>query len=145
MDAVAQPRDILLAEDNPADVNLLRTAFREYGRLPWRIYSVRDGEAALAFLQQQGVYVGMPRPQLTILDIGLPKLGGWKVLQAIRATPALATVPIVMLTGARMEVDDAHRAVLQPVGYFVKPLLLREYQQLVGELEQLLRTIAGKR
>ena len=87
MDASDQPRDILLAEDNPADVSLLRTAFREYGQLPCRIHSVYDGEAALAFLQQQGVYAGMPRPHLTILDIGLPKLGGWKVLKTLRATP----------------------------------------------------------
>jgi two-component system, chemotaxis family, response regulator Rcp1 len=145
MDASDQPRDILLAEDNPADVRLLHTAFREYGQPPCRIHSVRDGEAALAFLQQQGVYAGMPRPHLTILDIGLPKLGGWKVLKTLRAIPALAILPVVMLTGARMEVDDAHRAALQPVGYFVKPLLLREYQQLVGELEQLLITIPHKR
>jgi hypothetical protein len=67
------------------------------------------------------------------------------VLKTIRATPALATRPIVMLTGARMEVDDAHRAALQPLGYFVKPLLLREYQQLVRELEQLLITIPNTR
>ena len=145
MDASDQPRDILLAEDNPADVSLLRTAFREYGQLPCRMHSVYDGEAALAFLQQQGMYAGMPRPHLTILDIGLPKLGGWKVLKTIRATPALATLPVVMLTGARMEVDDAHRAALQPLGYFVKPLLLREYQQLVRELEQLLITILNKK
>jgi CheY-like chemotaxis protein len=145
MDASDQPRDILLAEDNPADVSLLRTAFREYGRLACRIYSVRDGETALAFLRQQGGYAGLPRPQLTILDIGLPKLGGWKVLQAMRATPALATRPVVMLTGARLEVDEVHRAALQPLGYFVKPLLLREYRQLVGELEELLRTSADQR
>jgi CheY-like chemotaxis protein len=82
MDASEQPRDILLAEDNPADVSLLRTAFQEYGQLACRIHGVRDGEAALAFLQQ-GLYAAMPRPHLTILNIGLPKLGGWKVLQAI--------------------------------------------------------------
>jgi len=145
MNASDQPRDILLAEDSPADESLLRTALREYGQLAWQIHSVRDGEAALAFLQQQGVYAGMPRPRLTILDIGLPKLGGWKVLKTIRAIPVLATQPVVMLTGARMEVDDAHRAALQPLGYFVKPLLLREYQQLVGELEQLVITIPNKR
>jgi two-component system, chemotaxis family, response regulator Rcp1 len=101
--------------------------------------------AALAFLQKQGLYGDMPRPQLTILDIGLPKLGGWKVLKTIRALPVLATLPVVMLTGARMAVDEAHRAALQPVGYFVKPLLFREYQQLVGELEQVLSTIANPR
>jgi two-component system response regulator len=138
-----QQRDILLAEDNPADVSLLRTAFREYGRLPCRIHSVRDGEAALAFLRQQGLYAGMPRPDLAILDIGLPKLGGWKVLEAIRATPALAALPVVMLTGARMAVDETHRAALRPREYFVKPVLFREYQPLVEALERLLTTRAG--
>jgi CheY-like chemotaxis protein len=105
---------------------------------------VRDGKAALAFLQQHEVYAGLPRPALLILDIGLPKLGGWKVLKALRATPALATLPVVMLTGATMELDEAHQAAWQPRAYFVKPMLLREYPQVVAELEKLLPTIPGK-
>jgi len=104
---------------------------------------VRDGEAALAFLRQEGLYANMPRPALVILDIGLPKLGGWQVLQTLRATPVLATLPVVMLTGARMERDEAHRAALHPLGYFVKPLLLREYQPVVEELERLLTTMSS--
>ncbi len=126
-------------------MSLLRTAFREYGHRPCRIHSVRDGEAALAFLQQHGLDAGMSHPDLIILDIGLPKLGGWKVLKTLRATPALATLPVVMLTGARMAVDDVHRAALQPLAYFVKPLLLREYPQLVEELEKLLHAIPNTR
>ena len=84
MGGAKQWRDILLVEDSPSDAEMLRVAFREYGHLPCRIHSVRDGEAALAFLQRHGLYAGMPRPDLLILDIGLPKLGGWKVLK----TPA---------------------------------------------------------
>jgi len=141
--AVDPQKEILLAEDNPADVSFLHQAFRRYGHLPCRIHSVRDGEAAVAFLRQQGIYAGMPRPALVILDIGLPKLGGWKVLQTLRATPGLATIPVVMLTGARMEADAAHRAALQPLAYFVKPLQFSEYQPLVEELEELLTMIAG--
>jgi len=106
---------------------------------------VGDGEAALAFLEQQGLYAGMPRPALLILDIGLPKLGGWQVLKTLRATPGLAPLPVVMLTGAMMEGDAAHREVLRPLGYFVKPLFLGEYQPLVEEIEQLLHTIAGNK
>jgi CheY-like chemotaxis protein len=141
MSGADQQRVILLAEDSPADANLVRVAFRDYGRLPCHHYSVVDGEAVLAFLRHQGVYAGLPRPDLLILDIGLPKLGGWKVLQTIRATPALARMPVVMLTGAAMDVDEGHRAALQPLAYFVKPVLLREYQQLVHELEQLLTAL----
>jgi CheY-like chemotaxis protein len=125
MGGADQQSDMLLAADNPADVSLLRTAFREYGQRPWRIHNVRDGEAALALLQQQGLSAGVPRPHLTILDIGLPKLGGWKVLQTLRTTPALAMLPVVMLTGAKMAAEETHWAALQPLGYFVYPLLFR--------------------
>jgi CheY-like chemotaxis protein len=65
-------RDLLLVEDNPADVKLLQMAVRQSGHWPCRLYSMHDGEAALAFLRQDGAYVGAPRPQLVILDIGLP-------------------------------------------------------------------------
>ena len=143
MKAVDRQKEILLAEDNPADVSFLHQAFRRYGHLPCRIHSVRDGEAALAFLRQRGVYAGMPRPDLVILDIGLPKLGGWKVLQTLRVIPALAPIPVVMLTGAMMEADEAHRAALRPLAYLVKPLQFREYQPLVEELEKLLTTVPG--
>jgi CheY-like chemotaxis protein len=83
-------------------------------------------------------------PALLILDIGLPKLGGWKVLQTIRATPALASMPVVMLTGATMAVDEGRRAALRPQAYFLKPMFLSEYQQLVEKLEKLLHAIPSK-
>lgn len=127
-----------MAEDSPTDMRLLQEAFQKYSRWPCRIQSVHDGEEVLAFLQQRGLYAGMPHPDLLILDIGLPKLGGWKVLKTLRTMPALATLPVVMLTGAMMAADKAQREALQPQGYFVKPLLLEEYQPLVEELERLL-------
>ena len=145
MTAVAQYRDILLAEDSPSDAELLQMAFRQYGCLPCRLHLVHDGEEVLAYLRQEGFYAHTPRPHLVILDIGLPKLGGWKVLAALRATPALATLPVVMLTGARMESDERHRAALQPQACWVKPMLLREYQQLVAQLEALLEVSTGNR
>jgi hypothetical protein len=63
------------------------------------------------------------------------------VLQAIRATPELAVLSVVMLTGALMAADERQRAALQPRACFVKPLLLNEYQPLVEELERLLNAI----
>jgi CheY-like chemotaxis protein len=47
-----QQKEILLVEDNPADVTLLQHAVLEYGKLAWRIYRVADGVAALAFLRR---------------------------------------------------------------------------------------------
>src|SRR5262249_41736280 len=134
---------ILLAEDSPSDADILQMAFRQYGRLPCRLHIVHDGEEVLTYLRQEGFYAHTPRPHLVLLDIGLPKLGGWRVLQTLRASPALATLPVVMLTGAEMEADERHRTALQPLAYLVKPVLFREYQQLVEKLEELLKKLTG--
>ena len=120
-------------------MTLLQVACREHGQLSYRLYSVHEGEAALAFLRQEGLYAGMPRPALVLVDIGLPKLDGWHVLETLRATPALATLPVVMLTGSMTSRDEEQQAALQPLACFVKPMQLEAYQPLVVELEMLLR------
>jgi CheY-like chemotaxis protein len=63
------------------------------------------------------------------------------VLKTLRETPTLASLPVVMLTGAMMDADAVHREALRPLAYFVKPVLLREYRQLVEEIGQLLTTL----
>ena len=138
-------KEILVVEDNNGDVHLLQHAFLQYGRLLWRLYRVADGEAALAFLRREGVYATMPRPQLVILDIGLPALDGWEVLQMIRATPVFATLPVVMLTGVMAPRDEAQRTALMPLACLVKPMNLEDYQSLVEELERLLLGFADER
>jgi two-component system, chemotaxis family, response regulator Rcp1 len=138
MEASGSHKDILFVEDNSADVTLLQHAVLEYGKLPWRIYRVRDGQAALAFLRQEGLFADMPHPALVILDIHLPKLNGWEVLETIRATPALATIPVVMLTGIMARHDEEQRAVLRPTACVEKPVKLEEYAQLVQTIEQLI-------
>ena len=137
-------KDILLVEDNPADVTLMQMAFRHYGHWPCRLYSVHDGEAALAFLRQDGAYAGVPRPQLVLLDIGLPKLDGWQVLEIVRATPAVATLPVVMLTGTMMRRDEEQRARWQPLACFEKPMQLEKYLGLVAELEKLMKATPSR-
>jgi len=134
-------KEILLVEDNAGDVHLLQHAWLQYGRPLRRLSRVADGAAALAFLQREGVYATMPRPHLLILDVGLPSLDGWEVLQMIRATPALATLPVVMLTGVMAPRDEAQCASLRPLACLVKPMNLEDYQSLVEELERLLLSI----
>jgi CheY-like chemotaxis protein len=85
----------------------------------------------------------MPRPQLLLLDIGIPKIDGWEVLQTIRATPALANMPVIMLTGVLMARDEERRAALQPLACLEKPMQLEEYPRLVAEIEKLLTAISG--
>jgi chemotaxis family two-component system response regulator Rcp1 len=138
VDSSNQQKDVLLVDDNPADVTLLQHAVLQYGKLAWRIYRVIDGEAALAFLRQEGMFAGMPHPNLIILDIGLPKCDGWEVLKILRATPTLATIPVVMLTGVTTQQDEKQMEVLRPRACFEKPMKLEEYPQLIAQLEQLL-------
>ena len=135
-DSSTQQRDILLVEDNPVDVDMLQQAFLKYGKLSWRIYRVADGEDALTFLRQDGPYAGMPRPALVILDVTLPKLEGWDVLQTLRATPTLAMIPVVVWTGVMTPQDEQQRAALHPLECFTKPMTPEAYSQLVQELEQ---------
>jgi len=120
MSMADQWRDILYAEDNPGDAKLLWISFREHGHLPCRLHIVPDGEAVLAFLRQEGFYAGMPRPHLLLLDIGIPKIDGWEVLETIRATPALAHMRVIMLTGVLMARDEERRAALQPLACLEK-------------------------
>jgi CheY-like chemotaxis protein len=98
----------------------------------------------VAFLRQEGAYADAPRPQLVILDVGLPKLDGWHVLEILRATPALATLPVVMLTGTMMRRDEEQRAALQPLACLEKPTQLAEYMGLVAELEKLMQATPSR-
>jgi len=122
---------------------LLEEAFLQYVTVPYRFHIVPDGEEALAFLEQQGVYEGAPRPHVVILDIGLPKRNGWEVLAVMRATPALSSIPVIILAGFLSKEDEARRAQLRPALYFQKPATIKGYKHVAKHvaksLEHLIR------
>jgi two-component system, chemotaxis family, response regulator Rcp1 len=93
----------------------------------------------VAFLEQQGQYEGAPQPQVIILDIGLPKRSGWEILAAIRATPALSSIPVVILSGVLSQEDEAMRAQLKPTLCLTKPTTLAGLQRLAQSIDALLR------
>jgi CheY-like chemotaxis protein len=112
--------DILLVEDNPADVVLAREALDEVD-LPTTIHVVEDGVSALRFLRQVDLFSGAPRPTLILLDLNLPRKSGREVLAEIKADPSLCRIPIVILTTSDAE-DDVRRAYdLHANCYIVKP------------------------
>lgn len=90
---------ILVAEDNPADVYLLREAFNVAGE-DIEIVVVSDGEQALEYVQRQGRFGNAAVPDLVVLDLNLPKSDGGDVLRCIRETPAYSDVPVVVLTSS---------------------------------------------
>src|SRR3954466_13377026 len=95
-----RPVEILLVEDNPGDVRLTQEALKD-GDIPHHLNVVHDGEEALMFLRGQAPFTGVPRPDLVLLDLNLPKKDGRQVLEDVKNDPKLKEIPIVVLTTSR--------------------------------------------
>jgi len=91
--------EILVVESNPADTHLTEMAFRKAG-LTSGFRSVSDGEDALAYVHKEGKYLNVATPDLIFLDLSLPKVSGLEVLKAIKSTPHLMHIPIVVASGS---------------------------------------------
>jgi len=125
---------ILLVEDNPADVGLMREALHE-AQVQHTLHVAPDGREALAFLRRDGVYAAAPHPGLILLDLNLPYLTGLDVLDAIKADPALRRIPVVMLTTSDAPAD-IHAAYDHHVNSFItKPVDLDEFFTVVAGLK----------
>ena len=130
--------EIFLVEDNPVDVQLLHRCLR-HATFPYHLSVVNDAEAALAFLQRHAPYTEAPTPDLILLDIYLLGKSGWDILQWLKATPALAPLPVVMLTGVLSSLDAQLRDHLQPTLCLEKPLTVEGARDLTAILEELIR------
>ena len=132
--------EILLVEDNPGDVDLAREAL-ETGKVRNTLHVVGDGEAAMAFLRREGPYTGLPRPDLVLLDLNLPKKDGREVLAEIKADEALRRIPVVVLTTSKAEEDILKTYNLHANCYITKPIDLHQFIKVVHAIEDFLFTI----
>jgi len=128
-------RPILLAEDNPNDVELILTAFKEANFLN-EIQVTHDGEQALDFLYRRGPHAGRtgPQPAVILLDLKMPKVDGREVLRQVRADPQLRHIPVVILTSSREESDLIASYRLGVNAFVVKPVDFQEFISAVGKL-----------
>jgi len=127
--------DILLIEDNPADVELTVRALRK-ARLTNPIHVVTDGAEALDFLFSTGQYQernGADRPKVVLLDLKLPKVSGLDVLRRIKSDALTKTIPVVVLTSSREEPDIKAAYALGVNSYIVKPVDFDKFIEAVGE------------
>ena len=127
---------ILLAEDNPADVRLLQEAFKESHRGS-TLSVVSDGVEALAFLRREGRYSAAPQPDLLVLDLNMPKKDGRQVLSEMKADPELRAIPVMILSSSSLPEDRRTAAALGAVRYVVKPQEFSEFLQLVHVIEDI--------
>jgi CheY-like chemotaxis protein len=130
-----RPVEILLVEDNPGDVVLIREGLRG-ARASTRVSVATNGEAALDRLRGQGEFAEAPRPDLILLDLNLPRLGGREVLAAIKSDNGLRRIPVVVLTSSQAEPDVAASYDLHANCYVSKPTDLEEFLRVVRGIEQ---------
>jgi CheY-like chemotaxis protein len=132
---VSELKRILLAEDNPADLELTLEALGQ-NRLANEVVAVRDGEEALDYLFRRGTYAGRTdgNPAVILLDLKMPKVDGLQVLREVKADENLRQIPIVMLTSSREEQDlvDSYR--LGANAYVVKPVDFGRFVDAVRQL-----------
>ena len=117
-----EPFEILIVDDEPGDVNLIRTAIVE-GRFICNISVARNGVEALTFLRKEGPdHTDAVTPDLVLLDLNMPKLSGYDVLKALQADPRLARIPVVVLTTSEAERDVFQSYDLGAAGFVTKPV-----------------------
>lgn len=131
----SRPAEILLVEDNSADVRLTREALRE-GKLHNKLHVATDGVDAMAFLRREGPYADAVRPDLILLDLNLPKKDGREVLEDIKADASLRTIPVVILTSSEAEQDILRAYDLHANCYVTKPVDLDQFIHVVKTIEQ---------
>jgi CheY-like chemotaxis protein len=126
---------VLQVEDNEADVRLTREALREAGE-ELRLSVVPDGEQALAYLRREEGFEDAPRPHLVLLDLNLPRKDGVEVLEEMRRDPALAPIPVIVLTSssAARDVDACYAAGAN--AFVTKSLEFDEFIERIGVIRE---------
>jgi chemotaxis family two-component system response regulator Rcp1 len=127
------PIEVLLVEDSPGDVRLTQEAFRD-ANTAIHLHIAIDGVEAMAFLKREGTHIHVPRPDLILLDLNLPKMDGREVLAHIKEDPSLKTIPTVILTTSEAEADIVRSYELQANCYLNKPVQLEEFENLVKSI-----------
>jgi two-component system, chemotaxis family, response regulator Rcp1 len=127
--------ELLMVEDNPADVRLTREAFKE-GKILRALNVVKDGVEAMAFLRRQDPYSDVPKPDLVLLNLKLPRKDGREVLSEVKADPDLRRIPVVILTTSRAEEDVVKSYNLHANCYIVKPVDLDQFIGVIRLIER---------
>lgn len=128
-----QTFEILLLEDEPGDAHLVRLALKE-GRIHSRLHHVLDGKEGLQFLQREGPYQGVPRPDLILLDLNMPRMNGHEFLAAMKADKRFSSIPVVILTTSEVDRDVEASYKNGASGYITKPVDMAQFSSAINQL-----------
>ena len=137
-----RPIEVLLVEDDPGDVLLIREAF-DYNKVHNNLNVVSDGEQALAYLRRDGGFADAQRPDLILLDLNLPRKDGREVLADIKADPDLCDIPIVVLTTSSSDEDILRSYQLHANAYVTKPVDFNRFVDVVKQIDHFFVTVVS--
>jgi chemotaxis family two-component system response regulator Rcp1 len=126
--------EVLLVEDSAGDVRLTREAFKD-AKVHINLHVASDGAEAMEFLKREGKQANAPRPDLILLDLNLPKKDGREVLEEIKGSPALKSIPVVILTTSASEADILRSYRLHANCYITKPVGLDGFLEVVKSID----------
>jgi CheY-like chemotaxis protein len=126
---------VLLVDDDPGDVLLVREAFEDHkvGNL---LSTVSDGVEAMEYVRNEGSYGQVARPDLILLDLNLPRKSGIEVLEEIKGDPTLSTIPVVVLTTSEAEEDIVRAYKLHANAYITKPVDFEQFSRIVHQIDE---------
>ena len=127
---------VLLVEDSARDVRLTQRAFAQ-ADIAHDLRVVRDGDEALEYLHRKGAYAlpgSSPRPDMILLDLNLPRMGGHELMQRIKQDMRFRQVPIIVLTTSGRS-DDVRQAYENGANaYLLKPVEFSRFTEVIGQL-----------
>ena len=138
------PPCVLMIDDNPADCRLVKEMFLE-SRSHVDFRSVGDGPTAFDYLIKKGEFSSSPTPDLIVVDLNLPILGGRKILNLVKTHPEWRSIPVVVLSSSSLQEDIDDCLELGAERYFTKPATVEEYLQVIADIDRLMKQLDSGR
>jgi CheY-like chemotaxis protein len=131
--------NVLLVEDNEADINLVEEALED-AQVNCNLNIVRDGLQAIEFMDSLDADPAQQRPDIVLLDLNLPKISGVAVLQRVRSSPKCSSSKVLIMSSSETPADRQHAMSLGATGYFRKPSQLDEFMALGPAIRKMLES-----
>ena len=131
-----KPATILLVEDDPGDQKLITVSLKNQ-KIGNEVYTADSGEEAMDFLYQRGKYShGTSRPDLILLDLNMPGMGGKEFLRRIKEDEKMKSIPVIILTSSNSDEDIIATYNLHASGYVKKPVKLEDFKRVMKEINE---------